>query len=175
MSNWDDIPDALLPDPSEKPILELIATHVREAVRIRHDFQGALKIFRRERHLPLPPLESTIGKSTKSTDPNVYVKEHEKRANVVKSLIQSIKTDALRVFLSEEIKHFFPDISLELKPGAPKFLFGNTTVLNELVPHREDMLIRLLILAKMGPFAMVKGIRKPIINPFLNLDRNYYF
>ena len=64
------------------PILTAIVTEVRESVRIRHDLELALAVFRRQRYLSRR-FESDIGKSKKSLDPKIYIDEHKKIATSV--------------------------------------------------------------------------------------------
>jgi hypothetical protein len=167
MGNWDDIPDDLVPDKDELGTLHLIVAEIREAVKIRHDLEEALSRTNQERRLNLRPFESTIGKSTKSIDPKIYEKEHQKLAAHVMGLVKALKTEGLKDFLvngitrpvpgdrfdnlpkvgSGRIQRFLPDIS-----GGPKGEYlrvlarPDNTILNQLVPNREDWLIRLLLI-----------------------------
>ena len=161
MSHWDDIPDALVPDPADLPTLRQIVSDIREAIKVRHDLEEALSRKSGERRLAQRPFESDIGKKTSSTDPAIYNSEHQKLAGKIMNLINTLASQELKDFLSTQgvdrydksasghsarIKRFLPNVS-----GGPggqylRILAGNDTVLDMLVPGREDMLIRLLLL-----------------------------
>src|SRR5215204_6239711 len=143
MGNWDDIPDAYVPDVKELPTLHHIVILIREAVAIRHDLQDALTINAGERQLRPPTFISGVFKRTNSKYPKVYVAEHKKLQGEVNQLIQALTTQKLKDFLTKNIKRFMPDIS----GGKPlRRLKGTFSVLNQLLANREDMLIRLLLL-----------------------------
>jgi hypothetical protein len=164
MGHWDDIPDDLVPDPDELGTLHLIVAEIREAVKIRHDLEEALSRTNQERRLAKDPrpFESIMGKTTKSIDPKIYEKEHQKTAARVMGLVKALKTEKLKDFLvngitrpvpgdrfdnlpkvgSGRIKRFLPDIS----GGLRVLVRPDNTILNQLVPNREDWLIRLLLI-----------------------------
>jgi hypothetical protein len=172
MGNWDNIPDALVPDPGELPLLNDIVVAIREAVLIRHDLEEALSRRSKERRLQQRAFESGIGKKTNSIDPKVYVTEHMRLAQKINTLIYALTTDELKTFLKQNIRRFMPDIGPVAGNTFARRLIKdpNRTVRSQLVLLREDMLIRLLLI---GHTFVVHGHKQA--NLFVDASDVYYW
>jgi hypothetical protein len=165
MGHWDDIPDELWPDPGDLPVLDQIVVLIREAVLIRHDLEEGQSRRSKERRLQQRAFESAIGKKTKSIDRKVYLAEHKKLALQIDALIFALKADELKTFLKKHIRRFMPDI------GARRLIKDpNLTVRNQLIEHRGDMLVRLLLV---GHTIVVHGHKQT--NPFVDSIDVYYW
>jgi hypothetical protein len=170
MGNWDDIPGELVPDPSELPILGHIVVLIRQAVLIRHDLEEALSRSGKERRLRQGSFESGIGQKTKSIDPKLYAAEHEKLKAHIGGLIDALATDELKTFLKKNMKRFMPDMGSHNRFRRVLLKDPNLTVRNQLVEHRADMLIRLLLV---GHTIVVHGHKQR--NPFVDSSDVYYW
>lgn len=146
MGNWDDIPPALRAGPTDEPVLDLIIKRVREAARVRHDFQTVVSNASGERRLHRPGFESEYAKGVGGKPMlDGLARAHKVYSDSLQSLINMLDNRELAKFLAASIMALFPDIGYNSSGRPLRKLQGPTDVLHLVLPARGDTLVRTLI------------------------------
>jgi hypothetical protein len=156
---WSQIPAQLQPSAEDMLALDFAIDDIREAVRLRHDFQTTASVEAKERRLAPKGLESDFAKTRRPPPtPKEISDEYQATRQKIVGQLFRVKNKKLMHFLFSRLHMILPDIGMSEK--APLRVLGKDqmSLLGALEPDRPDILIVLLIR-----------------HPFITLDGSYYW
>jgi hypothetical protein len=149
MSDWDDIPEKHhAKTDNDKMVLDLMIKRIREAVRMRHDFQNLAGEAAGERRLRKPALRSEFARGSSKPSMDSLARAHDIMLKAVGDLLPLLDNVELRQLIKDTAIRLFPPIGMDPanpKSGVLRRLRGPVSVLDTILPNRGDTLVRVLL------------------------------
>ena len=156
-NEYEGIPADFLPTRADESVLFDIAMNVKEAIKLRHDFNTAIEIADKDqgvRRLPgsVPPWESNFAQTERPDAKTLagLAAQHNRLALEAKSYVARIRGNSkLATLFRQNLGSLFPDIGFSESTGqfVRRLLRRKETVLQIFKPMESDnhVLIRLMI------------------------------